>query len=71
MTSDIKQQFFEHYLAAGMPEVYAAMAVEENYSWKIKVNASATLVGSFVWENSALGHDFWYAIFTELKHENN
>ena len=65
------QQLFEHYLYAGMPEVYAAMAADEDFHKYIKYKASKTLHSSFVWNDSVLGHDFWYGIFLELKHAHH
>ena len=65
------QQLFDHYLDAGMPEVRAAMAAEEDCRENIKGNASKTLIGSFIWDDSVLGHDFWFGIFSELEHANN
>lgn len=65
------QQLFEHYLDAEMPEVYAAMAADENLYRYIKSKASLTLRSSFVWNESLLGDDFWYGIFLELKHANH
>ena len=65
-----KQQFFEHYLEAGMPEVYAAMAANEDTdTGLIFYSASDTLMlGSFVWKESAMGYAFWRAIYEELRH---
>lgn len=65
-----KQQFFKHYLDAGMPKVYAAMAAEEETdNGLIFYSASDTLmIGSFVWGESAMGHAFWLAIYDELRH---
>ena len=65
-----KQQLFDRYLEAGMPEVYAAMAADENCSQKVKGNASKPLMSNFVWDKSVMGDDFWFAIFTELAYEN-
>ena len=66
-----KQQFFEHYLEAGMPEVYAAMAANEDIGTDyVYFAASSTLSGSFTWSESALGGAFWHAIYEELRHEN-
>ena len=66
-----KQQLFEHYLEAGMPEVYAAMAADEDTGTDYVCSAaSLTLIASFGWSESALSHDFWHAIFTELAYEN-
>ena len=63
------QQFFEIYLDAGMPEVYAAMAADEDDGTDhVCASASFTLIGSFRWSESALGHDFWRAIHEELRH---
>jgi len=61
-----KKQIFQHYLDAGMPEVYAAMAAEEDCVGHILKNPIDTLLGSFLWDDSALGHDFWWAIADEL-----
>jgi len=64
-----KQQLFEHYLDAGVPEVYAAMAADENDGVsRVYAVASYTLTGSFLWRDSAMGEDFWYAIYKELRH---
>lgn len=65
------QQLFDHYLDAGMPEVYAAMAADENLYRYIKSKASLTLRSSFIWDNSVLGHHFWFGIFSELEHANH
>ena len=64
-----KKQIFEHYLYAGMPEVYAAMAAEEDSAGHILKNPTDTLICSFLWENSALGYEFWWAISEELAYD--
>jgi hypothetical protein len=66
-----KQQLFKHYLEAGMPEVYAAMAANEDIGTDYVCAAgSSTLINSFSWNDSALGGAFWHAIYEELRHEN-
>jgi len=64
-----KKQIFQHYLDAGMPEVYAAMAAEEDCGRHILKTPIDTLLGSFIWDDSALGHDFWVAIVDELAYD--
>jgi len=61
-----KKQMMQHYIDDGMPEIYAFMAVQEAVGYYINTYASATLVCSFVWDNSELGGDFWNAIYSEL-----
>lgn len=61
-----KQQIFEHYVKAGMPDIYAFIASEEDCVGHILKNPIDTLLGSFLWDDSALGHDFWWAIAEEL-----
>ena len=64
-----KQQLFEYYLEAGMPEVYAAMAADEDDGLTyVCIVVSSTLINSFSWNDSALGDAFWLAIFEELRH---
>lgn len=63
-----KQQLFEHYVAGGMPDVYAYMAAEEDMGCFIDIDAYETLWSSFVWQDSKLGHDFWMAVVMELEH---
>jgi len=62
-----KKQIMQHFIDAGMPEIYAFMAVEEAYVSFIDEYASETLLGAFIWSNSKIGGDFWDAIYTELE----
>ena len=61
-----KQKIYKHYVKAGMPEIYAFIASEEDCGRHIFENPIDTLLGSFLWDDSALGHDFWVAIVDEL-----
>jgi hypothetical protein len=61
-----KQQLFELYVADGMPDIYAYMAAQEDTGGFIKEDAYETLWGSFVWDDSKLGHDFWMGVVMEL-----
>ena len=51
---------------AGMPEIYAFMATQETKTHFVDENAGETLLGAFIWEKSALGFEFWDAVFIEL-----
>lgn len=62
-----KQQIFEHYVEAGIPDVYAFIAAQEDNAGLIDKNAVETLFGSFIWGNTELGHDFWFGIIMELQ----
>lgn len=61
-----KKQIMQHFIDAGMPDVYAFMAVKESYVSFMDTHASETLLGAFIWSKSELGGDFWDAIYSEL-----
>ena len=61
-----KDQIMQHYMDAGMPEVYAFIAAQETKINFIDENANKTLLGAFIWEKSTLGFEFWDAISREL-----
>ena len=63
-----KNQIQQHYMDAGMPEVYACMAAQEAREDFICGDAIATLWGSFIWADSKMGHAFWSSICEELYH---
>jgi hypothetical protein len=62
-----KKQMYEHYVAAGMPEIYAFMAVQEVGGNYLDTHVSETLLGAFIWRKSKLGFEFWDAVHSELE----
>jgi len=61
-----KKQIMQHYMDAGMPEVYAFMATQEAKTHFIDKNACETLLDAFIWDKSELGFEFWDAISREF-----
>lgn len=59
----MNNELYDHYIAGGLTPEEATLAVENAEDpTEICDHVYYTLMGSFLFENSPQGHDFWFDI---------